>query len=214
VSPSRLEHREALRGLTDWEPYLRRHSGLPGPRANLELLQAAVDEGDEQRFRALAASEDEFVCMCGVAGLAATGEDVRAFAADPRWRVREAVVLGLQRRDWETLAAEMERWAEGSAYEQRAAVAALCEPPLLRVPGRAERVLGVLEDVTARYERRADPGDVLRKALGYGWSVAVAAAPAAGLPRFERLRSSADPDVRWIVNENLRKARLARLVAG
>jgi hypothetical protein len=214
VSPSRPEHREALRGPTDWEPYLRHHSGLPGPRANLELLQAAVDEGDEPRFRALAASNDEFVCMCGVAGLAAAGEDVRAFAVDPRWRVREAVVLGLQRRDWETLAAEMERWAEGSAYEQRAAVATLCEPPLLRVPDRAERVLRLLEDVTERYDRRDDPGDVLRKALGYGWSVAVAAAPEAGLPRFERLRASADPDVRWIVRENLRKARLARLVAG
>jgi hypothetical protein len=50
--------------------------------------------------------------------------------------------------------------------------------------------------------------------LGYGWSVAVAAAPEAGLPLFERLRASADPDARWIVKENLRKARLTRLVAG
>jgi hypothetical protein len=52
---------------------------------------------------------------------------------------------------------------------------------------------------------------VLRKALGCCWSVAVAALPEEGLPRFERLERSTDPDVLWIVRENLKKARLARL---
>ena len=51
---------------------------------------------------------------------------------------------------------------------------------------------------------------VLRQALGYGWSVAVAADPAIGLPALERWLSDPNPDVRWIVRENLAKARLTR----
>jgi hypothetical protein len=58
--------------------------------------------------------------------------------------------------------------------------------------------------------RRAD-GDVraLRKALGYCWSVAVAADPVAGLPHFTAYATVEDRDVAWIVRENSRKARLA-----
>jgi hypothetical protein len=51
---------------------------------------------------------------------------------------------------------------------------------------------------------------VLRQGLGYCWSVAVAALPDEGFPRMERLASLDDPDVRWVVRENLKKARLAR----
>jgi hypothetical protein len=60
--------------------------------------------------------------------------------------------------------------------------------------------------------RRADDVRALRKALGYCWSVAVAADPAAGLPRFRELSGHADGDVVWIVRENGRKARLAKLL--
>lgn len=42
------------------------------------------------------------------------------------------------------------------------------------------------------------------------WSVAVAAAPVDGFARLERLAAVDDPDARWIVRENLKKARLAR----
>jgi hypothetical protein len=52
----------------------------------------------------------------------------------------------------------------------------------------------------------------LRQGLGYCWSVAVAADPVAGLPRFRALAGSADRDVSWIVRENSKKARLASLV--
>jgi hypothetical protein len=53
----------------------------------------------------------------------------------------------------------------------------------------------------------------MRQALGYGWSVVVAALPAEGLPAFHRLEASDDPDVAWVVRENRRKARLKRLLA-
>ncbi len=52
----------------------------------------------------------------------------------------------------------------------------------------------------------------LRKALGYCWSVAVAADPAAGLARFRALEHDDDSDVQWIVRENSKKSRLARLL--
>ncbi len=52
---------------------------------------------------------------------------------------------------------------------------------------------------------------MLRKGLGYCWSVAVAALPEPGKARMERWLASDDPDVRWIMRENLKKARLQRL---
>ena len=52
------------------------------------------------------------------------------------------------------------------------------------------------------------PSRVLRQALGYGWSVAIVGSPATGKAAFERWIDDDDPDVRWIVRENLKKARL------
>jgi hypothetical protein len=51
---------------------------------------------------------------------------------------------------------------------------------------------------------------VLRKALGYCWSVAVVAHPDKGKPRFEFWLGDMDKDVRWIFRENLKKKRLIR----
>ena len=39
-------YREHLRQMCDWESFLLAESRLPGPRANLDLAQAAADEGD------------------------------------------------------------------------------------------------------------------------------------------------------------------------
>ena len=41
------DYRKTLRALKDWDAYLVAESGLPGPRANLALVEAAADEGDE-----------------------------------------------------------------------------------------------------------------------------------------------------------------------
>src|SRR3981081_3981013 len=62
-------YREELRELTDWEPYLKKHSGLPGARANLELVAAVGEEADADRLWRLSASSDEFLALCGTAGL-------------------------------------------------------------------------------------------------------------------------------------------------
>src|SRR5256886_3718421 len=138
----RLEgYRNELRGLKDWEPYLRKHSGLPGPRANLELVAAVAEEADPGRLWRFSASNDEFLALCGTAGLgrvALLEPDtvmtwLRELASDPRWRVREGVALALQRLGRESmpkLLAEMKIWSRGGWYAKRAAVAGLCEPAL------------------------------------------------------------------------------------
>ncbi len=232
------EYRRALRSLAEWEPYLLEHAALPGPRANLELAAAVAEEADETALRRWAAvgpdaapfgSTEEFLPVCGVVGLGrllADGDrsalaDLRRLAGDPRWRVREAVAIALQRfgdADFPALLAEMQRWADGSLRDRRAVVAALCEPRLLSAPGRARDVLTLLGRVTAELEdaddRHSDAFRALRQTLGYAWSVAIVAAPEEGKPLFERLLASGDRDVRWIVRENLRKRRLARLDAG
>jgi hypothetical protein len=54
------QYRAELKRLTDWEPYLKKNSGLPGARANLAV-------------------SDPVPIMSWL----------RELAADPRWRVRE-----------------------------------------------------------------------------------------------------------------------------
>jgi hypothetical protein len=223
-------YREALRDLDDWEPYLVAHSHLPGPRGNLELLEAVGDEATADRLFALADSTDEFLAACGAAGLgrlvaegdsgAAALARMRELADDPRWRVREGVAMGLQRigdADTARLLGILRSWSTGSPLCRRAVVAGICEPRLLTDPTVAQAALELLGQVTASLLAEPDRRDpdvrVLRQALGYGWSVAVVGAPATGKAAFERLAASDDPDARWIVRENLGKARLSRLDA-
>ncbi len=51
-------------------------------------------------------------------------------------------------------------------------------------------------------DRGAEGFRALTKTLGYGWSVAVAAAPSAGRPLMETWFNSHDRDVRRIMREN------------
>ncbi len=230
-------YREILRTLEDWDAFLLQESRLPGPRANLELAHAVAEEGSAERFEHLLSfdlgqaptnSPQEFLAFCGVLGLGrllSEGqkdvlERLRHFASAPRWRVREAVALALQRfgaLDMDGLLEEMERWSQGSLFERRAAAAALCEPGLLREEEQAKRVLRVLDGITASLQqveqRDSAAFKTLRKGLGYCWSVAVAALPEAGMPLMERWFESDDRDVLWVMKENLRKKRLARVDA-
>jgi hypothetical protein len=226
-----------LRDLGDWDSYLLSESHLPGPRANLELLQAVADEGTLGQFRrwlaidarqAPANDPREFLAACGAVGLgrlAAEGQpevlsDLRRHASDSRWRVREGVAMGLQRlgaHDMDALLKTMRSWSRGSCLERRAVVAALCEPVLLRDPADAAAVLHLLDAITTSLltaqDRRADDFRVLRQALAYGWSVAVVALPSIGLPLLEKWLGCADPDVVWLARENLKKTRLKRIDA-
>jgi len=219
-------YRSELRALEDWEPYLRKHSGLPGPRANLELVAAVGEEADADRLWRLSASHDEFLALCGTAGLGrialiepdAVMKWLHELASDPRWRVREGVAIALQRigaEDMPGLLTLMKVWAQEGRYVQRAAVAGLCEPAILKKNEDAVGVLVILDRITKSValatDRRDEAFEVLRKALGYGWSVAAAAAPKNAKPYLEKWLRSTDKDVTWIMRSNLRKARMAPL---
>jgi hypothetical protein len=147
---------------------------------------------------------------------------LREYARDGRWRVREGVAMALQRlgdADSSRLRRLTREWADDAdPLVQRAAVAGICEPRLLRQPDNRAHALALCHAVTESLAERpvevraSDGVRVLRQALGYCWSVAVAADPSAGLPLFAVLSGHTDPDVQWIVRENRKKSRLARLL--
>jgi hypothetical protein len=225
--PSRVAaYRDELRQLKHWEPYLTKHSGLPGPRANLELVAAVAEEADADVLWQLSASKDEYLALCGTAGLgriALLEPDtvmswLRELASDPRWRVREGVAMALQRigrENMPTLLAAMKVWMHGDEFVQRAVVAGLCEPPILRNGAETVQVLEILDHITSSLasssDRRSDGFRVLRQALGYGWSVAAAAAPENAVPYLEKWLQATDKDVAWIMRSNLGKSRMAPL---
>jgi hypothetical protein len=225
----RSAYRAALESIPhdQWVSYLDSDSGLPGPWGNIELAEAFADVAEPAFIRSCARSQNEYLAMCGAVGfgrLLADGdrdavETLKSLAADSRWRVREGVAMALQRlgdANMSALWAATADWVAGPPLVQRAIAAGICEPRLLGAPDNALRALDTLDRITEslkgmeRQSRRAEPFRVLRLALGYCWSVAVAAAPAEGFVRLERWAASDDKDVRWIVRENLRKARLAR----
>lgn len=234
------EYRAQLQALppAEWETFLKDHSNLPGPRGNLELVQAAADTGTEEQFRRWLAvftpetaptnTRGEFPAVCGTVGLGrllAEGDravlpDLRDLASDPRWRVREGVAMALQRwgdADMDALLREMNEWAKGSFFVQRAITAGLCEPRLLRDPAHAAQVLTLLDQImrgviaAGASERKSEGFSALQKALGYGWSVAIVAHPEVGKRLFSPYLTLDDAAARWIVRENLKKARLLKM---
>ena len=228
----------ALAQLPDWDDFLRRESGLPGPRGNLELAAAVARAGAEAQFQRYAALDagtaptntpGEFLAFCGVLGLGrlvAEGQhehlaDVRIAASDPRWRLREAAAMALQTlgdANMGALLAVAKDWSRGNWLEQRAVAAGLCEPRLLREPAAVRQVLNILDRITgnlaASSDRRSEGYRTLRQGLAYCWSVAVAALPEAGKPAMEKWLDYDDHDVRWVMRENLKKSRLVRIDAG
>ncbi len=153
------QYREALKTCIDWDAYLMRESGLPGPRGNLELAHVVADVATAAQIdhwltfdasRAPVNSPEEFLAFCGVEGLGRLIIEgqierwplLRACASDPRWRTREGVAMALQRigdADMGNLLSHLESWLSGTWLEQRAAAAALAEPKLLRDATQTDR---------------------------------------------------------------------------
>jgi len=227
--------------------YLMGHSNLPGPRGNLELAadfahlvaELPPEQTESARILCLRWTEidadtgpvgdpTEYLPFCAAWALgslaARTGQHIDdtierlyRLAADPRWRLREAVANGLQAlladRTAETLAA-LERWIEpGHWLPMRAVAAAVAEPSLLQDPALAAEAVVlhhlILDQASAATERGPD-FRVLRQGLGYTVSVVVASRASAGPALLERLAASTDPDLRWILRENLKNNRLRR----
>ena len=230
---SRAEYRQALAALADDElaGYLSANSNLPGPRGNLTLLDAAGDVLPEPVARRLADDPDEFLACAGVVTVGRLLQErpgdpelvdlLTVRAADPRWRVREAVAIAAQRvgdADQPQFRALVAGWAASSdPLVARAGIAAVCEPRLLADPLTAAAALDACARATATLrafsaaDRRREEVRTLRQGLGYCWSVAVAGAPEAGLPLFLGLDAT-DPDLAWVIKSNRGKQRLARLL--
>lgn len=224
------EWRARLRGatLTGAAAILEENSGLPGPRANTALMQAAALELPPAWADELLASGSEYLATCAAAISGAhadtPGEEHRArnLAADSRWRVREGVATGLQLlgdRAPAALLALLPLWsADRDPLVKRAAVAACCEPRLLKTPAMAKAAIDCCAGATTAlclqpaHVRSLREWRSLRQTLGYGWSVAVAAAPESALPQFASLDTT-DPDVAWIVASNRTKKRMERVLA-
>lgn len=229
MDPSYIDQLRALPA-DELAPYLTERSGLPGPRANLTLAGAFAAIADRATILLFAEADDEYLRFCGTEAIgclvveepddASFSELIRQRAGDDLWRVREGAARALQivgdvdRPGLRTIVAE---WVgDPNPYVRRAAVAAICEPRLLTDPstrsaaiqacGRACELITMLP----ANERKAPGVRNLRQALGYCWSVAVAADPNEGMPDFERPQAVDDPDIRWIVSSNFKKSRLRR----
>jgi hypothetical protein len=228
--------------------YLASHSNLPGPRGNLELAAAFADlvgqyapEKSARLWELCATMTEvsaeeapvndprEMIPFCGALGIGALGAAcptlfagamlaLRTLANDPRWRMREAVPMALQRliasHRRETLNI-LEQWAAGnSPLEMRAAAAGVAEPALLKDDETAQAALALHKAIFDRAleitDRRTDEFKALRKGLGYTLSVVVQALPEEGFQLIHALAATQDKDVLWIVKENLKKKRLTK----
>lgn len=217
-----------------WMEYILKRSGLPGPRGNLELAYAVADAASEPIAEALVASDEicpaentpeMFVVFCGVVWMGKNSDYhpkyrviVRKYASDSRWRMREAVPIGLQlwgRQHLNSLMDELDTWVDGNFYEQRALAASLCEPALLKSKLVAIQVLQLLDKITHHIHMSSDRSDesarVLIQGLSYCWSVAAAAHLEEGKILLEKWMRVDDPIIKRIMKENLKKNRLVRL---
>ncbi|NLD73083.1 MAG: hypothetical protein GX649_10255 [Chloroflexi bacterium] len=232
--------------------YIRDNSNLPGRRANLELAAAFGDvagritesnpeaiwrltQGMTEIDAAQAPTDAplEFVPFCGTVALGAVAaacpdrlpdamDRLRQVSRDARWRLHEAVAMGLQRlltsRAEETLDG-MAAWIlPGDPLPARAVAAGLADPWILEDPAIAERALAlhrrILNNLQGEDQRHTDGYRTLRQGLAHTLSVVVAADPEHGFPYLEELAKAHDRDVRWILGRNLSKDRLTLHYAG
>jgi hypothetical protein len=228
------EYRHVLRSLSDWLPYLLANSRLPSPQSNLPLAHAAALEATYQQVESFLQfdrnhpdqnTSESFVVFCGVIGLGKfAGEDQQAksslkkFANDDRWRIRESVAMGLQH--WgelniQQVLTEVRLWVDGTPLEMRATAAGLCEPVLLKDKSVADTTLDILDRITNNFvsipNLTAEDSRTLRQGLAYCWSVAVVESPEKGKVLMEKWIRNNDPDIRWIMKENLKKNRLSKM---
>ena len=230
-------YRQTLASLPDWEPYLLQESGLPGPRGNLELAQVVADEGDRALFEhflaytpQVAPTNDphEFLAFCGVVGLGrllAEGDEkildqLRPFASDPRWRLREGVAMALQRLGKVTCAACWLPCRPGAR-----ATGSRNAPPRLPWPNRCYCTMKKMPWRPCKFwtgspppwKIPAKPKTNSSRFCSRGWVTAGAwwwrLRQQQGKRLMEKWLACPDRAIRRIMQENLKKNRLVRMDA-
>ena len=235
------------------EFYLREQSRLPGPRANLELVNDlshliaanTTEQPDKVRTlldclisddqkKVVSNTPSEFVVMCGVVayGVCAASQPawrvevfelLDRYACSPCWRVRQGVEMAFQHlltdATRETISYLVFMASQGNLYQRRASIAAVSEPSLLFNSDTLDAALSILDIILERLrstpaaDRKREDFRVLRQTLGYAVSVITAATPEKGFALMRTCAAWGDPDVVWILRENLKKKRLAKFVA-
>lgn len=175
----------------------------------------------------------EFVMLCGVVAFGACAaaqpewrgeafEMLGQRAHSNYWRVREGVAIAFQRllpaATQETIDCLTTLANTGDYFQQRAAIAAIAEPPLLHTPEIISAALSIQRTilewlhVAPVSDRKREDFRALRQALGYTVSVITAAAPEKGFALMCECATWKDADITWILRENLKKKRLAKFV--
>lgn len=218
--------------------FLSKHSNLPGARTNLGLLFEFIEGANEDEVEQCLAYADafqpntpsEFILMCGVAAWIKNGAikkelsnfDISIYSNHESWRVRESICIGFQRSKAflspEDMMQYLSALKKGTDLDKRTYIATLCEPILLVNYISPSIVLDDLFEITVECfnhnEKLSDDKKVLRKALGYCWSVAICADEANGQRIFEKLIPlSESKHITWIVKENLSKNRMKKLAS-
>ena len=191
------------------------------------LLTYLIRDGENVEVN----TPDEFVVLCGIVASGACAavlagwrgeifEVLGHYAGSISWRVREGVAMAFQQllpaAPEETITYLMMLATEGNNFQQRASIAAVAEPPLLHTPEIINAALSIQRIVLERVhsvpvaERRREDFRALRQALGYTLSVVTAATPERGFALMRQCASWGDPDINWVLRENLKKKRLAK----
>jgi len=232
------------------EFYLRDHSRLPGPRANLELandvsvlLASSVPKYHENvrtlitqfangdRKKIASNTPEEFVMLCGIIAFGTCAaayapwreesfEMLEHYACSAQWRVREGVAIAFQHLlttiPHDTLRHLIKLATHGNYLQQRAAIAAIAEPPLLHNQDLLESALKIQRIVLDRLrnaskpDRKTEDLRTLRRTLGYTISVVTAALPEQGFALMRECAAWNDADITWVLRENLKKKRLSK----
>ncbi len=171
----------------------------------------------------------ELLISCGIRGIGTIGSLSPACAepaltrlaeasADPRQRIREAAGMGVRdilSRQRDTVIPELARWVEGGSWlTMRAAIMGIVEPDLLGEPDIPTAAFHLHRKVLIRIytarERQSEAFGALRMTLGSTLAPVIAALPGIGFEYLRQLATLDDPDIRWIVRENLRESGLQK----
>lgn len=174
-------------------------------------------------------SAREFIPFCGTVGIGSiaaanpayfeyTLSILRELANDTRWRMREAVAMSLQKliaSNARLVFIDLQRWIEGGRLlELRAVAAGVAEPALLKSEDIAKAAFRLNQEIIQKLreteDRKSENVGVLRRALGYTLSVVIVPLPKEGLEYLRKLVKVDDPDIKWILKENLKKNRLVK----
>lgn len=188
----------------------------------VQIAEADAKTNDPHEFLPFCA-----VCACGahypyaVAGRRSQSEEyIQSAMNDSRWRMREAAAMGLQyigEFSFALLRPLLESWRPDSTLlEQRAFVAALAHPPLLKEESNVlyclELADEIMKGIVSGPSKPADPEHyrVLSKGLEYSLSLFVAGQPERGFAMLRGYAKTGDARMIKIVKSNLGKSRLSK----